>query len=289
MLRLASALTLGSLARVGRADVAAAPDAIFGPDRYPTGAEDCTWLNWIADKTGQDDLELVKEDIIDRTMSIGIDRWVEMGNGVLDQHFFDMLAKAIRGMDCDRDATLVENCVGLSDVGCQFKAHAAKDRSTVFHKSDGGIACPSSHQMIEENDVVRVLNVYTPPGHREHAFHTHTRLSFWISYGVNRGETYWKFDGSVAFDTPIWDGSTASELRVSWNGPEWFHMTMMKETKPYLEGQAPGNCPLELAPLNCTNGFKYRVELKLGAQPEAETAAPPPRPRLLRGFPPAPR
>mmetsp|Transcript_64032 Transcript_64032/g.206275 ORF Transcript_64032/g.206275 Transcript_64032/m.206275 type:complete len:284 (+) Transcript_64032:105-956(+) len=281
MFRVVFALALGSLARVGCAD-AAPPTPTFSADRYPTGAQECSWLNWIADRSEQDDLQLVKENIIARTMSLGIERWEAIGNGVLGQHVFDEFAKYIRGMNCTRNATLIANCVGITDIACRFKNFTADDTSVIFRKTDGGVACPSSHQVIEENDQIRVINVHTPPGRHEVAFHTHTRLSFWIYYGVSRGERYWRYDGTLAFDDPVWDRKSAPQLRIMWNGPEWFHLTQMKETEPYLQGQAPGNCPASLAP-NCTNGFKYRVELKLGAEPEAKAAALPPRPQLLRG------
>jgi len=233
----------------------------YGPDRYPTGTEQCSWLNWIADRLGTDDIESAKKDIIQRVDSLGQSTWSDIGNGILNEGVFESFRMEISGMACSRNRTLVSSCVGLSDIACQFKSFAANDSTVMFNKTDGAVASPPNHKVVAENDYIRVINVYCPSGELETAFHTHTRLSFWITYGVPRGERYHAFDGRLAFDAPLWDRKTPPALGIAWNGPEWFHLLEEKELGSYLEG-APGNCPAAIAP-NCSNGFKYRVELKL--------------------------
>jgi hypothetical protein len=234
----------------------------FSADRYPTGVEQCSWLNWIADRTAQDDLDHVKEDLIKRVQSLSIKVWESIGNGVIHQPVFDHLAAFVRrNMTCERNRTVVKSCTGLSDIGCQFQDFAANDNSVIFNKTDGAGASPPNHKVVAENDQIRVVNVYCPSGDLETAFHTHTRLSFWLYWGVSRGETYFRYDGQTAFDEPLWDKKEKPTLKVMWNGPEWFHLLREKEAEPYLQ-QAPGNCPADRAP-DCPNGFKYRVELKL--------------------------
>merc|ERR1712048_312386 len=190
--------------------------------------------------------------------------WTSIGNGVLGTPIFDALERYIMNMSCHRNSSLVPTCTGLSDIGCQFQNFAANDSTVMFNKTDGAVASPPNHKVVAENDFIRVVNVYCPPGQLETAFHTHTRLSFWLYWGTDRGETYYRYDGKTAFDQPLWDRKSKPQLKIMWNGPEWFHLLFEKETEPYLK-QAPGNCPVELAP-NCSNGFKYRVELKLNSQ-----------------------
>lgn len=245
------------------APAAAAVNISFSADRYPTGTEGCSWLNWIADRLNMDDIEAVKKDIISRVDSLGAQRWSSIGNGILTEGVFEAFRSHVSAMPCTRNRTLVRACTGLSDIGCQFKDFAANDSSLMFVKTDGAVASPPNHKVVAENDNVRVVNVYCPSGEVETAFHTHTRLSFWLSYGVDRGEKYHAFDGRIAFDAPLWDRKSQPKLSIMWNGPEWFHLLEEKELGSYLEG-APGNCPAAQAP-NCSNGFKYRVELKLNA------------------------
>lgn len=218
-------------------------------------------MNWIADRLNIDDISAVKKDIISRVDSLGSETWTSIGNGVLSESVFEAFRSYVSAMPCARNKTLVASCEGLSDIGCQFKDFAANDSSVMFNKTDGAVASPPNHKVVAENSQVRVVNVYCPAGELETAFHTHTRLSFWFSYGVPRGEIYHAFDGRLAFNAPMWDRKTKPELSVAWNGPEWFHLLEEKEMGSYLES-APGNCPAAQAP-NCSNGFKYRVELKL--------------------------
>lgn len=233
----------------------------YSADRYPTGVEECSWLNWIADRLNISDIEAVKKDIIRRVDSIDAKTWASIGNGVLSESVFESFRATVSAMSCARDRALVSSCKGLSDIGCQFKDFAANDSTVMFVKTDGAVASPPNHKVVAENSDIRVVNVYCPSGELETAFHTHTRLSFWITYGVPRGEIYHAFDGSISFNAPLWDRKTQPQLSIMWNGPEWFHLLEEKELGSYLES-APGNCPAELAP-NCSNGFKYRVELKL--------------------------
>lgn len=240
---------------------AAPANVTFEADRYPTGAEECSWLNWIADRLDVDDMEAVKKTIISHVDSLGSQTWASIGNGVLTDDVFAAFRSHISASSCTRNRTLVKTCTGLSDIGCQFKDFASNDSTVMFLKTDGAVASPPNHKVVAENKHIRVVNVYCPSGKLETAFHTHTRLSFWMTYGVPRGEIYHAFDGRLAFDAPMWDRKTQPKLTIAWNGPEWFHLLEEKELGSYLES-APGNCPAAIAP-NCSNGFKYRVELKL--------------------------
>ena len=93
--------------------------------------------------------------------------------------------------------------------------------------------------------------MYCPLDSIEYRFHTHERLSFWVYYGVDRGEVvycsvlcalwfygmhcgvvgahttcgtaaqfdlflqvYYGYNGSKLFDAPLWDGKQAATLRV---------------------------------------------------------------------------
>jgi hypothetical protein len=208
-----------------------------------------------------DDMEAVKKKIIQSVDSLGSKTWDAIGNGVLTDGVFDAFRSHISRSSCVRNRTLVKTCEGLSDIGCQFKDFASNDSTVMFLKTDGAVASPPNHKVVAENGNIRVINVYCPPGKLETAFHTHTRLSFWITYGVPRGEIYHAFDGRISFDAPLWDRKTKPQLSIAWNGPEWFHLLEEKELGEYLHS-APGNCPAAQAP-NCSNGFKYRVELKL--------------------------
>ena len=231
---------------------------IFSADRYPTGVEQCSWLNWIADRTGDASIGAVKAGVVRLLRSASDDIWTAIGNGIIDGALIHTIEKEVMSMNCTRNTTLVPRCVGLSDIGCEFQRFASNDSTVMFNKTDGAVASPPNHKVVLENDALRVINVYYPPSSLELAFHTHTRLSFWISWGAPRGEVYWGFDGTKKFDQPLWDRKAGSELHVMWNGPEWFHMIQEKEP----DNQAPGNCPSDQAPA-CPNGFKYRVELKL--------------------------
>lgn len=241
----------------------------FSPDRYPTGAAGCSWLNWIADRTDSESIEATKADVVRRVKSVGTSRWVdELGNGVLDASFLEYFDKAVHDIPCSRDAGLIARCEGISDIACKFQRYTADDTSIMFNKTDGAVASPPNHKVVFENDLVRVVNVYCPPASDELAFHTHTRLSLWVYYGSSRGETMFGYNGTKLFDQPLWDRTEPSALKVMWNGPEWFHLIREKEP----DAAAPGNCPVEVAP-KCTNGFKYRVELKLNAELEANGMA----------------
>jgi len=240
------------------ASVAETVTPVFSADRYPTGAEQCSWLNWVADRAGDQSIEAAKAAIVRRIRTLSDDQWTAIGNGIIDAELIRAIEGEVLAMNCTRDTTLVPRCVGLSDIGCKFQKFASNDSTVMFNKTDGALASPPNHKVVAETDSVRVINVYCPASSLELAFHTHTRLSFWISWGSSRGETYWGYDGTKKFDQPLWDRKEKSTLRVMWNGPEWFHMIQEKEP----DGAAPGNCPTDSAP-DCPNGFKYRVELKL--------------------------
>jgi len=236
----------------------AAPVPLFSADRYPTGVEQCSWLNWIADRTHSSSIAQAKEVVVQRIRTLSDAQWTAIGNGVIDAGLVRAIEAEVRSMNCTRDETLVARCVGLSDIGCQFRRFASNDSTVMYNKTDGAVASPPNHKVVAETAGVRVINVYCPPSSLELAFHTHTRLSFWISWGTSRGEIYWGYDGSKKFDQPLWDRKEGNTLRVMWNGPEWFHMIQEKEP----DNAAAGNCATDKVPA-CPNGFKYRVELKL--------------------------
>lgn len=237
------------------------PTPQFSADRYPTGAQPCSWLNWIADRTGADSIESVRADLAHRIDSMGSDTWAKtLGNGVLDETFSHTLKSGIADIakSCVRDRTIIKRCEGITDIACKFQDYTADDTSIMYNKTDGAVASPPNHKVVFENSMVRVVNVYCPPASDEFAFHTHTRLSFWVYWGSSRGETMFGYNGTELFDQPLWDRQEPNTLKVMWNGPEWFHLIREKEP----DTAAPGNCPVDQAPV-CPNGFKYRVELKL--------------------------
>jgi len=231
---------------------------VFSADRYPTGIRECSWLNWIADRIHVDDMDSVKGHVVKSIQSLNTSQWEGIGNGIITASVITDITKYISNITCNRDSSMIGNCVGLSDIGCKFKKYAAHENSIIFNKTDGAVASPPNHKVLLENSQLRVINVYCPPASLELAFHTHTRLSFWISWGSSRGERYYGYNGTVLFDEPAWDRKEGSVLKVLFNGPEWFHM--LEEKEP--DDLAPGNCPTNKAP-SCSNGFKYRVELKL--------------------------
>jgi len=230
------------------------PKPMFSADRYPTGTEECAWLNWIGNRLDLSTMEEVKADLIDRVGSLDAEEWGAIGveAGVIKE-----IAAYLNASSCKRERAAAPpySCEGLSDIGCQFSDF----NTVIFNKTDGAIASPPNHKVVAETTKIRVVNVYCPLGTIEYRFHTHERLSFWIYHGVDRGEAYYGYNGSKLFDAPLWDGKAEAQLKVMWNGPEWFHMIQEKEPPNSL---APGNCPVDIAPA-CPNGFKYRVELKL--------------------------
>jgi hypothetical protein len=142
-------------------------------------------------------------------------------------------------MNCTRDLTRVARCVGLSDIGCEFKDFASNDSTVIFRKTDGAVASPPNHKVVAETLSIRVINVFCPPSSLEFAFHTHTRLSFWISWGTSRGETYWGFDGTTKFEQPLWDRKEKSSLRIMCEPPcnRTFHMPCTTQIGRVVEGE----------------------------------------------------
>lgn len=56
---LALALALAAAANALPRKLEELPDPIFSADRYPTGTEECAWLNWIGNRQGMSSLEEV--------------------------------------------------------------------------------------------------------------------------------------------------------------------------------------------------------------------------------------
>jgi len=232
----------------------------FSASRYPAGIEECSWLNWIADILHIDDMDSVKEHVVGSVQSLNTSL-ESIGNGIITPSVVTEIGQHISKIACTRDHNLIGNCVGLSNIACMFKKYTADDDQVIFNKTDGAVASPPNHKVVFENDRVRVINAYCAPESPELAFHTHTRLSFWISWGTSRGERYYGYNGTALYNDSVWDRKEGSVLRVMFNGPEWFHMLEDKEP----DNVAPGNCQTDKAP-SCANGFKYRVELKLNGK-----------------------
>mmetsp|Transcript_7471 Transcript_7471/g.19014 ORF Transcript_7471/g.19014 Transcript_7471/m.19014 type:complete len:218 (-) Transcript_7471:512-1165(-) len=168
-------LATGALAKPALRARDDAPVPQFSADRYPTGVDGCAWLNWIADRTHEDDLTVVKAGINTRINSMSTSEWEGIGNGIITSDLITTINEYITGMECERDATMVARCEGLSDVGCQFKDFASDDSTVIFNKTDGAVASPPNHKVVFETDEIRVIDVYCPPSSLELAFHTHTR------------------------------------------------------------------------------------------------------------------
>ena len=156
------ALALLVLLSVATAAAAAPPTPIFSADRYPTGADQCAWLNWIADRTGAEHLRDVKTDLAGKIDSVGLAGWQGIGNGILTADVIEAIKAEIQRMPCTRDPTMVARCEGLSDIGCKFKSFAASTSAQVltnpmFNKTDGAVASPPNHKVVFENDEVRVI------------------------------------------------------------------------------------------------------------------------------------
>jgi len=73
-------------------------------DRYPTGVDGCAWLNWIADRTHEDDLTVVKAGINTRINSMSTSEWEGIGNGIITSDLITTINDYITGMECERDA-----------------------------------------------------------------------------------------------------------------------------------------------------------------------------------------
>ena len=76
----------------------------FSADRYPTGVDGCAWLNWIADRTHEDDLAVVKAGINTRINSMSTSEWEGIGNGIITSDLISTINDYITGMECERDA-----------------------------------------------------------------------------------------------------------------------------------------------------------------------------------------
>merc|ERR1711871_116440 len=72
-------LALATAANALPRKLEALPDPIFSADRYPTGTEECAWLNWIGNRQGMSSLEEIKSNLIGRVESLGMSTWESLG------------------------------------------------------------------------------------------------------------------------------------------------------------------------------------------------------------------
>lgn len=89
-------------------------------------------------------------------------------------------------------------------------------------------AAPGSHQVLIDNDRVRVLEVSIAPAHREPE-HTHRRPSIMIVDGPARIRYY--AQGSLEFESPPGPGATGT--RAGWMDPEGPHSVENIDDRPY--------------------------------------------------------
>lgn len=97
-------------------------------------------------------------------------------------------------------------------------------------------AAPDSHDVLMENDSVRVVEVVVPPGEKE-PVHTHRWPSVML---VDRGAEirYYDGDGNVAFESSERNGDEDdpgehSPPRTEWMEPEGPHAVENVDTVPY--------------------------------------------------------
>ena len=93
---------------------------------------------------------------------------------------------------------------------------------------DGVLAAPGSHQVLIDNDRVRVLEVSIGPAHREPE-HTHRRPRRMIVDGPARIRYY--AQGSLEFESP--PGAPATGVKVSSMAPEGPHSVENIDDRPY--------------------------------------------------------
>ncbi len=97
--------------------------------------------------------------------------------------------------------------------------------------ADAVAAAPDSHEVLIDNESVRVLRVRIEPGEREPA-HTHRWPSVMIVDGPARIR-YYDADGKLRFETP--EGrEAASEPHPNWMGPEGLHAVENIDDRPFL-------------------------------------------------------
>ncbi len=97
--------------------------------------------------------------------------------------------------------------------------------------ADAVAAAPDSHEVLIDNESVRVLRVRIRPGEREPA-HTHRWPSVMIVDGPARIR-YYDADGKLRFETP--EGrEAASEPHPNWMGPEGLHAVENIDDRPFL-------------------------------------------------------
>ncbi|MEM7531121.1 MAG: hypothetical protein AAF639_03000 [Chloroflexota bacterium] len=94
---------------------------------------------------------------------------------------------------------------------------------------DAKIAAPDSHEILLENEQVRVARVVIPPGHREPP-HTHRWVSVMITDGPARIRYYGE-DGELAFESEPDMDYTPKKPR--WMDAEGLHSVENIDTKPY--------------------------------------------------------
>jgi hypothetical protein len=83
MANLAMSTTLLSALAQQAPVTASRPRPIFAADRYPTGVEQCSWLNWIADRMGGS-IASAKQGVVDSLGTLSDDEWKTIGNDIID-------------------------------------------------------------------------------------------------------------------------------------------------------------------------------------------------------------
>lgn len=122
-----------------------------------------------------------------------------------------------------------------------------------------------NHKVMYNNSLVEVVNVYAE--HREQ-YHSHRKLSIFVSWGIDLCQDDHKYDGKVVHVgapdcATTYNASMPQKLDVIFMSSEWLHANVL--FKPMSLPQSP-NCPHNLAPEKC-DGFLTRFVFHDNALP----------------------
>ena len=203
----------------------------------------CEWLAHVSDFANATDIETARRLVTDAIESVNQSSWDSL-----------QLPQSVMG----------QILAHVSNRSCSLEKERTQWREFPYHPwefqcMDGPIAAPLNHKVLIENDKVRIVNVYGIPYEREN-FHVHKRMSMFIQWGVGPMPiTQYDENNHVVHDQPSESISSDMELSVMWWPPQWLHSNYYKKGS---ESPKAANCPLHLAPYECT-GYFYRVEFKL--------------------------
>ncbi len=132
-------------------------------------------------------------------------------------------------------------------VALTVPARAGEDpcdvRWSLPDELDAVAAAPKSHNILFENDKIRVLEVVIAPGEKEPP-HSHRWPSVMMVDGAARIR-YYNADGKQVFETPK-DRKPTATVRPEQMGPEGLHAVENIDTVPFHAIRVEFKCPTDV-------------------------------------------